>query len=345
MIRTIMSQQEHHWARQALQRLEKEGLPPLPKFYEMFYIYYAGKNANLQMAIDTLAREFGSITMQQCENIYNAHLGIDNEHKALNDANTALEAELKKVMTMIDEASSGTKKFDATLTSFAGDLNQEKPQIDMLKIVVARVAQETKTMADQNKRLQERLKDSTDQISELRFNLDKTRQESLQDPLTEVGNRKFFDAEVERLVKEAATNGEPLSLCMIDIDFFKKFNDNYGHQVGDQVLKLVGRTLKENVKGRDVVARYGGEEFAVLLPQTRLEDAGRVANLLRISVGNKRITRKNTQETLGTITLSVGVTQYRIGETVGTMIERADTALYKAKGDGRNQVAMAVLPQ
>src|SRR6185369_9306419 len=100
--------------------------------------------------------------------------------------------------------------------------------------------------------------------------LSKAQKETLTDPLTGVGNRKHFANELKRLAKEADETKTPLSLLMIDIDHFKKFNDTHGHQVGDQVLKLVGRTMTENLKGRDIVCRYGGEEFVVLLSQTRI---------------------------------------------------------------------------
>jgi diguanylate cyclase len=130
---------------------------------------------------------------------------------------------------------------------------------------------------------------------------------------------------------------------MIDIDHFKKFNDTYGHLVGDQVLRLVARTMVENLKGRDIIARYGGEEFVILLPSTKLEDAIRVGDHLRSCLGNKSIRKRNSNETLGTVTVSIGATLYYAGELLDEFIGRADIALYKAKNAGRNQVATEIL--
>jgi len=110
-------------------------------------------------------------------------------------------------------------------------------------------------------------------MQQLREEMESVRKEAMTDALTGISNRKLFDVEFYRMVNEAHVEKKPLTLLMIDIDFFKSFNDSYGHQVGDQVLKLVARTLKDGVKGRDLPARYGGEEFAVVLPETQLEGA------------------------------------------------------------------------
>ena len=159
--------------------------------------------------------------------------------------------------------------------------------------------------------------------------------------------RKAFTLDLDRITHEATKEGEALSILMVDIDFFKKFNDKYGHLVGDQVLKLVAKTLRENVKGRDSVARWGGEEFAILLPQTRMEDAIKVGDYLRRLVASKKIMRKPQNEELGTITLSMGATLYLPGEPIDDFVNRADQALYRAKQEGRNRVlgnAPAAMP-
>ncbi len=125
---------------------------------------------------------------------------------------------------------------------------------------------------------------------------------------------------------------------MIDVDHFKQFNDRHGHRFGDQVLKLVAHVLTANVKGRDTVARYGGEEFAIILPDTDMSDAMRVAETLRGSVESRRIVKRGSKKSIGTLTVSVGVAAYRLGEDVGLLIERADDAVYAAKAQGRNCV-------
>ena len=131
---------------------------------------------------------------------------------------------------------------------------------------------------------------------------------------------------------------------MMDIDHFKTFNDSFGHQVGDQVLRLVAKCLIDGIKGKDVAARYGGEEFIIILPETELASAVAVGNSLRKTVANKDVINRNTGERLARITMSVGVAQFSGEEGVDELIGRADAALYTAKHNGRNQVAAAPTP-
>jgi len=334
--------QAENWAKQAIERLRREGLPPVPNNYAVYYCYFSGENPNLTMAMDVLLNQYGALTQQQCTELYQVHLGLEAEQKMLKNSNTAIEAELKHVLNIIDKAASGTNKFSQTLDTFSGKL-ETTASLDQIRDMVKKVAAETRVMAEQNQRLHTQLAQSTQQLTEVRFNLDVVRKESLVDPLTEVGNRKFFNNELARATVEAEETQMPLTLLVIDIDHFKKFNDSYGHIVGDQVLRLVARTLVENLKGRDIIARYGGEEFVILLPQTRVTDAEKVANQLRASLGTKQIRRRSTNETLGVITISIGATEYCIGEEAETFIARADSALYEAKQTGRNKVVSQLM--
>src|SRR6185312_16299660 len=161
---------------------------------------------------------------------------------------------------------------------------------------------------------------------------------SMTDPLTNIANRKAFDEAVQAAIAAMVDDGEPVTVLLCDIDHFKTFNDTWGHQTGDQVLRLVANCLSENVKGRDTAARYGGEEFAVLLRGTGLEAATMVANQIRTTVETKKLVKKSTGDILGTITISIGVAQFGRGEGVESVVRRADACLYGAKHHGRNLV-------
>ena len=169
----------------------------------------------------------------------------------------------------------------------------------------------TREMQETNKALEDRLVASKIEINNLQHTLEAIRAESLTDPLTGLGNRKYFDRSIDEAVRTRAASGEPLSLLMFDIDHFKSFNDNYGHLTGDQVLRLVAMSLKQTIKGQDITARYGGEEFAVVLPNTALRQALTVADHIRRAVMSKELKKKSTGEILGRVTISVGVSMLK----------------------------------
>ncbi len=153
-----------------------------------------------------------------------------------------------------------------------------------LQALVGEILVATRTMQTRAQRLEGELDQSSQQIEGLRGDLAKAQREANTDGLTGLANRKYFDYALGAAADEARVNGVPLCLLLADIDHFKRFNDAHGHQVGDQVLRLVAEVLTSSVKGRDLAARYGGEEFAVLLPQTDLEGAsqpGRAASATR----------------------------------------------------------------
>ncbi|MBC9883974.1 GGDEF domain-containing protein, partial [Bradyrhizobium sp. INPA01-394B] len=121
-------------------------------------------------------------------------------------------------------------------------------------------------------------------------------------------------------------------------DHFKTFNDNFGHGVGDQVLRLMAKVLRDKVRAQDLPARYGGEELIAVLPDADLAACTDIAERIRRAIAECTITRRSTGEALPNITVSIGVAQYRVGEPIADLIERCDRALYLAKGGGRNRV-------
>jgi diguanylate cyclase len=331
------NEQAAEWAKGALEHMVRDGIMPLPDNFAVYYAFYSGVNPNLKMAMDALFQQFGRLNQQQCTAIFQAHLSLEAEHTSLNTAASSIENELNRVMLVLDQTKNDAKKYDKTLNTFTGSL-EESASLDQIRAAVSRVASETRTMAEQNQRLHSQLTQSTQQLTEMRYDLDVVRKDSLRDPLTEVGNRKYFNTEIARATLEAAESGTPMSMLMVDIDHFKQFNDTHGHLIGDQVLRLVAHTLIENLKGRDIIARYGGEEFVILLPNTDVKSAEKVGDLLRLGLGTKQIRRRNTKEMLGTVTISLGAAEYFPGEEIEDFINRADAALYDAKQSGRNKV-------
>src|SRR5271170_1479719 len=200
-------------------------------------------------------------------------------------------------------------------------------------------------MEDNNKKLESRLASSRQEIEQLQENLETVRIESFTDPLTTLSNRKFFDQALAESIAEANEKNEPLSLLMADVDHFKAFNDKFGHLTGDQVLRLVALSVKQNVKGQDVTARYGGEEFVIALPNTALQSAITVADHVRRAVMTKELMKRSSGERLGRVTISIGAAVLRPHDTAQSLIERADMCLYAAKRNGRNRVICEADPE
>jgi diguanylate cyclase len=163
------------------------------------------------------------------------------------------------------------------------------------------------------------------------------RLESLTDSLTGISNRKHFEEMLVKAIDHAARHTKPLALIIIDIDHFKRFNDTFGHLTGDQVLRLVGVTMRERVKSQATLARFGGEEFGVILPDTTLEAARAIAEQIRENVMSRELVKRSTGESLGKVTISLGIAAFRKGDTAVSLLERADQCMFVAKRAGRNR--------
>jgi len=155
------------------------------------------------------------------------------------------------------------------------------------------------------------------------------------DGLTGLKNRRSFQEDLASNISLFASNSQPLSLLLLDIDHFKKINDTYGHLTGDRVLQGLGLILKEELREEDVAARYGGEEFALILPNTDQSVAQYIAESIRLRVESAGWTDQ-------TVTISIGVATIVKGDTISTLQSRADQALYASKNGGRNQVTLAL---
>jgi len=167
---------------------------------------------------------------------------------------------------------------------------------------------------------------------------------SVTDELTGLANRRRLTAELERELRRSGRHGRPVSILMLDVDHFKHFNDTYGHPAGDAVLKRLASTVRECVRDVDTVARYGGEEFTVILPETPVAEAARVAERIRASAEQDRFTPEGESVPLN-VTVSIGYAWFP--ENAGTpdaLIEAADQALYRSKESGRNRVTAADHP-
>lgn len=311
--------------------------PAYPANYELWYTYSCGFNRALNKAVNDILRKYRRISPTDVQRIYEEHLAPTRLSNRVEEVGSLVGSEVSEISAMLDSALKSAGDYGDTLSTAAKDLDdgiEQKNLAGMIKTLVSA----TKEMQDNNKQLKSKLHDSMTQIEELQNSIEAIRFQSLTDELTGISNRKCFDQSFSAALEQARESGTFVSLLLCDIDHFKAFNDTHGHQTGDQVLRLVGQTLKSNIKGRDIAARYGGEEFAIILPDTDLNSAVRVAEHIREAVRNKELIKRSTGENLGRVTMSLGVVTNKGSDTTDAMIHRADICLYAAKGDGRDCV-------
>ena len=322
------------YVRLVLPLMSKHGIPITPRNYTTWYYYVSGKNKELRETIDSLLENNEPCSQETNEEIYKRFF-IGKEESTLDEIRDKLQQTLTVVFGELKELSGQTQEYESTTLKSVDKLTEDMSVQD-IKNVLDEVIAATKKIRSSGEMTHQRLEETTKSLQVLKKDFEDAKTELLQDFLTGVMNRKGFDETLAKSVSSATGN---LCLLMIDIDHFKKFNDKHGHIVGDEVLKFVAKNVRKIVRGNDSIARIGGEEFAVILPKTPLLGAVTVAENARASISRLKLERKGKSEKLETITVSIGVSQYKQGESLEEFVNRADQALYFAKNSGRNRVS------
>jgi diguanylate cyclase len=262
----------------------------------------------------------------------------DQKANRLRETEVQLDQELAIILRFMRTYVDANDSYSKTLAQAHKHLpSLTKPEQvrTMVKFLVA----ENEKMQRDAAELKDNLEHSRSQIEKLRWNLAEAQELGMRDPLTSLNNRRCFDINLAREIADAHTHKSEMCLVMGDIDNFKAINDTFGHQIGDEILKMFAKLLTQNVKGRDTVARFGGEEFAIILPETGLADAAHLTENIRVQLEEKHLAL-NSGEPIGKITASFGVAQLGEADDSDALVQRADARLYDAKCAGRNRVAV-----
>jgi diguanylate cyclase len=332
------------FAEVALSQIRALAQSASPRNYKIWYHYATGYNPALNQLINQMIEEKGSLSEADLEHIYSTHLAASRANDRIDAVNGRLLDEVTQVIDTIKSAAGSATSYSRDLADATKSLS-DAGDGEGLRGIIERLVAGTREMEASNKKLETSLSASKREIEQLQQNLQAVRTENMTDPLTKLANRKFFDQSLAAAMADAKHRNESLSLLMCDVDHFKNFNDTYGHLTGDQVLRLVAQSVKNNVKGKDVAARYGGEEFVVALPNTTLQSAITVAEHVRRAVMTKELVKRSTGEKLGRVTISIGAAALHPNDTALTLIERADQCLYAAKRSGRNRVICETDPE
>lgn len=321
----------------AVELIAQTGAFLLPRYLQLFFEYAEGSNQALTKAIDELLRSRAKPSPSELDLVFDLHVTDVADSHDFGGMGERLGEEVRDALEVVREAVSSTSNFSDSVKKAETQLDDFSDP-ERVRLAITSLVQATKRMNRHSAEMNSRLTASVEQIEQLQSDLDKVRLESHTDSLTGLANRKCFDQSLVTAVADATKQDRPLSLCMVDVDHFKKFNDRYGHRAGDSALRFVASVLQHSVRDYDLVARYGGEEFSIIMPKSELSIGVAISNRIRETLSAKELIKRSTGECLGRVTVSIGVAQLRENDTLETLVERADRALYEAKRTGRDRV-------
>ena len=318
--------------------IEECGLNATPENYQLFHAYVFDQKPALTKELGTLLKT-KAVDQDACSRLHAKYFGDTELANKTLEAGGKISAEMEAILRMLAAAERSAAEYGKTLSG-ASDILEAPGDSKALKAMVDTLLQATAKMQRRTQELENKLNSTTAEVNALRNNLEQVRAEAMTDALTGIANRKRFDECMRRMCEDAEANGQPLSLVLCDIDNFKRFNDTWGHQTGDQIIRFVASCLQRHTAKHHLVARYGGEEFAIIMPDTEAADGLEIADTIRAVVESKKLLRKSTNEDLGTVTISLGVAGFSENDQVEDLIEHADSALYSSKHAGRNKATI-----
>jgi diguanylate cyclase len=330
-------------AQAAIAGLAERSITPTPENYAVWLCYLTRGKAELVATIDAAIKAGQPINDRICDELYVTHFEDVSVGSRIMKAGGKIAAEMQDVVRGLKDVGEHTKAYGAQLKVAQTELAKSAAGTDTREVVASLVGA-TNEMETKSRSLEAKLIESGREIEILREQLELVKVEASTDALTGVANRKEFEAQLAEQSTKADEGGGPLSLIMCDIDFFKRINDTFGHQTGDQVIRFVASVMDRAKPDGGMVARIGGEEFAMLAPNTSRKAALVIAEQIRAAVEGKRLVRRSTNIDLGKITVSLGVAQRQMYEKPTAQVARADAALYASKRTGRNKVTLEQLP-
>lgn len=315
----------------------KYNMPVSPNNYALWYTYVLKTNPKLNQEIDEALAGEEQLSGHRIDNLYEKHLQSD-EHMQSQIVSESVEDLTNSISQSIDFTQQDTQKFEQAMSSAHEELNgmnSSSVRAEQISGFVGELISKSMEMRDNAKGFSESLNNAQEEIKQLRAKLESSRQEALKDELTGAYNRRAFNEALERFV---STENFDSALIMCDIDHFKSFNDTHGHQLGDQVLKVVAARLSKFSGIKASTYRYGGEEFAILVEEGGLKMAEKLAEQLRFAIERLTIKDKKSQKQVAKITCSFGIAQLCPEINSFNWVELADERLYQAKATGRNKV-------
>jgi|GEM_PF-4232190 len=302
---------EFNLAERTISELQKYGIPPNPKCYEVMYSFLNEDNLEVTNAINKFLENNPQLTEACLLKIHSSVLSHETIARTVNIVTNLLTKEMHSLNNSMTNSDQELSVFNDAIDTLSQHIDNETV-ID--KTITDYVLEATKRIKNKIKDLDDSLSNSNEEIRKLQTYLEGVCQESMLDPLTTLATRKKSDQILSRAI----------------------FHDKWGTVTSEQILRFIATSLKENIKGRDTASRFSKSLFLLILPQTETNGAFTLAEHIRNTIERKRIIKKTTGEFIGRITVSSGVAQFRSGESIGYLMNRAEKMLDAARDNGRN---------
>jgi diguanylate cyclase len=332
----VTLEQNAEYLRQMLPLMSKNKIVTDPLNFAIFYEYITGRNIVLNNELDELLGKQDIFTSELSVRLFKKYI-CDTSLDSLEKINRSLLQLINKTGEALDitgeKASAATT--DIQNQSRRLEINQNLPEI---KSVLTEIIAGTRSLAETSMALQAQLDESKKEMQLLRQELAHARETAKTDALTGLLNRRAFDQKLNEYIEIHKQSNAELCLLILDIDHFKRINDTFGHQMGDNVLRYTANLMKQYITGYQCAARYGGEEMAIIMPNTSLNKALEIAENIRASLAQHPLKLKGSKKSIGQITISIGVSSFKTNDSLESLVERADQAMYRAKINGRNQI-------
>jgi diguanylate cyclase len=337
---TVRGPKAYEVARSAIRMMETAGVWPTSLNFELWLHIVADPTGLLAQEIERLLNSGEPITDFVAEGLAQTYLPKARLQEEIRDAGDMLTRELASVARIFQTAQQNHATYGETLADASQEL-KGLPEPASLTELVRNLTSATDTVQRQNQELELRLAESTAEVGRLRDHLVQVRRDATTDALTNLANRKAFDDELDRVCSEADSKGTPVIVAVLDIDHFKSFNDTWGHQTGDQVIRYVASVIGRVGAPPRFAARYGGEEFAMIFTGEPAREVDVTLKQVLDEIASRRLRRRSSNDDLGTVSVSAGFAERIPGEVPAALIDRADSALYASKRNGRNRVSHA----
>ncbi|WP_297896223.1 GGDEF domain-containing protein [Shewanella sp.] len=323
--------------KKAVPLMLKHKIPTTPINYALWYTYVGEQNPALNQQLDTVIAHYNTCPPVSSELLYRQYVA-DPLELDVREMRQSIEAMVTELSQSLKDTNLDANEFQSRIDSNFAKLNrieEESFSVEQVLELVRNLVKESDNIRTSTAFFTGQLQKAQTEIDALKLKLEQTEKDVLYDALTGCLNRRAFDTDFSGMLTQA-----PEGTCVIlaDIDHFKTFNDNYGHQLGDQVLRAVAKRLQEACRDGIKLYRFGGEEFAIIVPKSQLRIARQLAEAMRRGLEKLSLKDRRKDERIDNITASFGVAQWQDKQTGIQLIEKADKLLYEAKRLGRNRV-------